>query len=44
VAAAAVGLVPQAIATSVIAPPAEPVATVAVDLPYLAEVTLSTSA
>jgi len=29
VAAAAVGLVPQAIATSVIAPPAEPVATVA---------------
>jgi len=37
VAAAAVGLVPQAIATSVIAPPAE-VATVAEDVPNLAAV------
>lgn len=37
-AAAAVGLVPQAIATSVIAPPAEPVATAAVEVPNLAAV------
>jgi uncharacterized membrane protein len=44
VAAAAVGAVPQAIATSVIAPVVLPVATETVDLPYLAEVTASTSA
>lgn len=43
-AAAAVGAVPQAIATSVIAPPAAASETAAVDVPYLAEVTLSTSA